>query len=134
MIKHNYKLIINDDGYIESGYVSDNDFNFTGQLADYPDITEGWCKLVDGIIVIDENKKADIIEERNKEAEIKILKEKLTDTDYIITKMSEDLLSLDNPLTFVADFIKVLTKFSSDYASTISDRKAWRDRIEELSK
>lgn len=67
MIK--YKLIFNDEGYIIGFYdVLDDDFDYSGQMADFPEVCEGWTKFENGEFVEDLEKKAEIEEERRKEA------------------------------------------------------------------
>lgn len=66
------------------------------------------------------------------EAEIADLEQKLNDTDYIMARFTEELLSLNNPLTWIADVIKLNAKYTKQYAEAIANRKKWRERIEEL--
>lgn len=90
-----------------------------------------------GELFLDEEKKQAMIEEETqkaKETEIAELKKSLNDTDYIMAETFEEIMSLDNALTFIADFIAILKQFKSQYSETIANRKAWRQRIKELSK
>ena len=65
-----YKIITNADGYVDSFYdVVDNEYDYEGQMADYPEATEGWYKFENNTFIVDEVKKAEIIAERKKEAE-----------------------------------------------------------------
>lgn len=129
----NYVIHSNDEGYIDSCWaVLDDTYNYTGQLADFPDITEGWYKFVNNEFVIDEEKKAEIIAEKEKEIEIIHLEKNLNDTDYIMASAFEEVMSLNNPITFISDFIKILVNYRSKYAEQLANRKAWRERIEEL--
>lgn len=94
-------------------------------------------KLIDGVLVLDEERKAELIsieEQKEKEEEIIELKKNLNATDYIVTETFEDIMSLDNSVTFIVDFIRIVKQFSTTYASVLANRKAWRDRIKELSK
>ena len=88
--------------------------------------------LVDNELTLDEEKKASALEEEEKQVEISDLQSKLNGTDYIIARTFEEIMALDNPLTFIADFIKILKSFKSKYAEQLKNRKAWRERIEEL--
>lgn len=88
--------------------------------------------LVDGELVLDENKKQEQIEQNDKENEIAFLKRELYDTDYITARCFEEIMALDNKLTFIADFIAIVIKYSKQYKDVIANRKAWRQRIEEL--
>jgi len=69
MVINKYKFNFNEENYI-TGFcaVLDDDYDFVGQMALYPEACEGWCKLIDGNIVIDEVKKAEIIAKREEEA------------------------------------------------------------------
>lgn len=131
---HNYKIITDDNGYINGFCVSNDDYDFTGQMSQYPDVCKGWTKLINGQLIEDEEKKQDIIESIAKSTEIESLKKSLSDTDYIMAEAFENVFALNNPVTFIADFIKILIQFNTKYASLIANRKVWRDRIEELSK
>ncbi len=69
MIK--YKLIFNDDGYI-TGFFNvseDEEFDYEGNLSEYPQLCEGWYKFAKGKFVVDEAKKEEIINKRRKEQE-----------------------------------------------------------------
>ena len=88
--------------------------------------------LLDDELVLDEEKKAEQISEDAKQEEITDLKQKLNETDYIIARTYEDVMALNNPLTFVADIIKILLQYRTKYAEALANRKAWRERIEEL--
>lgn len=64
--------------------------------------------------------------------EISELQRKLQETDYIISKWGEEIISLDNALTWIADVIKINLKFIKEYKEVLENRKLWRERIEEL--
>ena len=88
-------------------------------------------------LILNQDRKNEIEEERQnkaKQTEIESLKRSLADTDYIVSETFENVLALDNPVTFISDFIKIMVQFNSKYATVIANRKVWRDRIEELSK
>ena len=88
-------------------------------------------------LIMNQDRKNEIIAEEQKtakETEIASLKKSLADSDYIVAETFENVLALDNPVTFISDFIKILVQFNSKYADVITNRKIWRDRIEELSK
>lgn len=75
------------------------------------------------------------VEQKKKdEKEISELQRLLNETDYIIARWGEELISLDNPLTWITDVIKVNLKYAKMYKETLINRKAWRERIEELRK
>ena len=94
-------------------------------------------KLIDNIMVLDNEKKKEIIaqeEQTAKEENIKELKKYLADTDYITARAFEEVMALNNPLTFVTDMIAILVKYSTQYKDVIAQRKIVRAEIEELEK
>lgn len=94
-------------------------------------------QYIDGKLSVDEKKMAELVaeeEEREKEIEIADLKKNLNDSDYIMSQMMEEIMSLNNPLTFIADIIKIFASYATKYKDTLADRKKWRERIEELKK
>ena len=64
MTIHNYKFYLDEDGYIVGCNTTlDNDYDFTGQIAQYKEVLNsfiygGWYKFVDGKFVLDEERKA----------------------------------------------------------------------------
>ena len=106
-------------------------------LDDY-DLSDGRLyayKLGKNRLVWDEAKWQQILDERQEKAdqkEISILKEKLNETDYIMARWGEELISLTNPLTWIADVIKINIKYATMYRDALTNRKKWRERIEEL--
>ena len=92
-------------------------------------------KFIDSEIILNEVKKAEMVAAEQQKAiddEIADLKHKLNESDYIVANAFEQVMSLDNALTFVADFIKIMADFRKKYADLIINRKNWRARIEEL--
>ena len=88
-------------------------------------------------LIMNQDRKNELIAEEQKtakETEIVSLKKSLEDSDYIIAETFENVLALNNPVTFISDFIKIMVQFNSKYADVIANRKIWRDRIEELYK
>jgi hypothetical protein len=106
-------------------------------LDDY-DLSNGRIrayKLGKNKLIFDEVEWKRIQEENQHKAdekEIADLEQKLADTDYIFAKYCEELLSLDNPITWVSDVIKLNLKYMKQYSEVIKNRKKWRERIEEL--
>lgn len=111
--------------YLTGNYEVDDDFDFEYLYCYH---------LVDGKIVLDEEKKKAQIDRQNKEEEIAELQKELNDTDYIIARTFEDIMALDKPLTFITDMISILVKYSKQYKDVLVQRKTWRERIEELRK
>lgn len=66
--------------------------------------------------------------------EVEGLKGYLYETDYIISRAFEEVLSLTNPLTYVADVIKIQIKYTKEYKETLSRRVKARTRIDEIYK
>ena len=92
-------------------------------------------KLINGDLELDEDKKAELIKQQEqmaKETEIVELEQDLNKTDYIMARMIEEIMALNNPLTFISDMIKIFASYGTKYKDTLADRKAWRERIEEL--
>jgi len=106
-------------------------------LEDY-DLTDGRIrayKLGKNRLIFDEQEYQNILNNRQKaqdEAEIEELEQKLNETDYIMARYTEELLGLNNPLTWITDVIKLNVKYTKQYAEAIANRKKWRERIEEL--
>lgn len=94
-------------------------------------------QIIDGIISLNEERKIELEaeeERKEKDMEIEQLKANLSATDYVISETFEDIMSLDNTVTFIVDFIRIVKQFSQNYADILANRKAWRQRIKELEK
>lgn len=61
--------------------------------------------------------------------EIANLKEKLSETDYISSKMSDKFVEA----TSIGDLLSIFAEFKTKYASTISQRQVWRNEINKLN-
>lgn len=135
-----YEVITDNQGYVQI-------IRHTGTARDYVELDltkynlEGdrvyAYKLGKNELIWDEAKYEEICKDKEKEAdmeEIEYLKKKLTDTDYIIARWGEEIVSLDNPLTWISDVIKINVKYTKEYKDAFSNRKKWRARIEELEK
>ena len=86
-------------------------------------------------LIFDSKKWEEIEKQRQKKAdekEIADLEKKLNDTDYIIARWGEEIVSLTNPLTWVTDVIKINLNYANKYREALANRKKWRERIEEL--
>ena len=66
-----YKLTLNADGYIIgfNAVPMGTDYDYYGQMSQYPEATHGWTKFIDGQFVVDEIKKAEILAEEQRKAE-----------------------------------------------------------------
>lgn len=89
-------------------------------------------QLIEGEIVLDQKKLAEIEEEEEKDSELFDLRKKLSESDYIFAEYCEEILGLDNALTWVADIIKINLKYLTKYSELIKQRRQWRERIKEL--
>ena len=74
----------------------------------------------------------DEIQEKEDLKEIASLKSFLNSTDYITARCFEEIMALNNPITWVADVIKITAKYSKQYKDTLAERVRARARIEEL--
>lgn len=129
-----YTVNIDADRYIVSvGHTKDDNIEINLDLLDLRYLNA--YLLIDSVIVLDEARKAELVAAETQKAideEIADLKQKLNESDYIVANTFEQVMSLDNALTFVADFIKIMADFRKKYADLIINRKNWRARIEEL--
>ena len=134
-----YEVITDPQGYCQI-------IRHTGTFRDYVELNLDDYVFEDGRLfayklgknrlIWDESKWQEILAERQEAAdqqEIKTLKEKLNETDYIMARWAEDIMGLDNRLTWIVDAIAISLKYSKQYSETIRNRKRWRERIEELS-
>ena len=91
-------------------------------------------RVIDSTAVLDEERKAILIAQDEAEAkeEHKLeLKQYLKDTDYVVTETFEKVMSLNNAVTFIADFIKIMIEFKNRYSSILEERAAARQYIDD---
>jgi len=69
-----------------------------------------------------------------KDERITELKFKLSETDYLVDRTFEQVMDLNNPLTFISDILKILAEYKAHYSDVIGNRRAWRKEIQELEK
>ena len=127
-----YELIKNDEGFIVSMIKSDKGIEVDVSKMDLAYLDCYYEK--DGKVVLNEERKAQMIADEEKDVRIHELENMLEESDGIITGMLDDIVALDNPVTFISDFIKVLANYNSKYSALVADRKAWRSELEELNK
>lgn len=117
----------------------------TGTIKDYVelnldeyDLTKKRAyKLGKNKLILDEEEWKRISDEAEKTKDFKEvdeLKSFLYETDYITSRAFEEILSLTNPLTWVADVIKINIKYTKQYAEALKNRVIARNRIEEIYK
>lgn len=129
-----YTVNLDENNYILSVSHTEND-SFELNLNNMDTSHLNAYQILDGKVYLDENRYEEITKEQEdaeKEEEILDLKQKLADSDYIFIEEFEEIAGLSNPLTFVADAIKIFVQYSSKYKEIIANRKAWRKRLEEL--
>jgi len=133
-----YEVILDYKGYVSI-------IRHTGTIKDYVeldlseyDLTNNRIyayKLGKNKLIFDEKRYKEIMyDEQKKEdfKEINSLKSFLNETDYILARYSEEMMALDNPLTWIADVIKLKAKYYKEYKDKLAERVAARKRIEEL--
>ena len=135
-----YEVLLDYRGYVNIIHQTGTKRDYVELNLDDYDLTDGKIhayKLGKNCLIFDQNEWERILADRQEkadQAEVKDLKQKLNDTDYIIARAFEEVLALNNPVTFVADTIKIMVKYSKMYKDTLAERKVWRARIEELEK
>ena len=66
MTINKYKLTF-ENNYLSGFYATEgDDYDYEGQMADFPEACEGWTQFINGELVADLQKKAEIIAERNR--------------------------------------------------------------------
>lgn len=96
----------------------DDNFDFEGQMALYPDACKGYTKFINGEFIEDLEKKKSMEDVKVIIDTIESLKQQLTNTDYKIIKCSEyQLAGLEMPY---------------DIALLHKTRQELRDKINEL--
>lgn len=133
-----YEVILDKDGYVQI-------VRHTGTIRDFVELNlEDYdlsnnriyaYKLGKNELIFDEKKYQEILDDiqhKEDEKEISSLKSFLTQTDYITARAFEEIMALDNPLTWIADVIKINVKYYKQYKNVIAERIKARKRIEEL--
>ena len=92
-------------------------------------------KLGKNELIWDEARYQEILEQKQKEAdqkEIAELEAFLRETDEYPTRAWEEIMALTNPVTWVADVIKITVNYSKKYKTVLQQRvQAWT-RLDEL--
>ena len=68
------------------------EYDYRGQMADFPEVCEGWTKFVNGNFVEDLDKKAEIIAEREKESKKPTWQETIESQVYYTALMTDTLV------------------------------------------
>lgn len=93
-------------------------------------------KLGKNELIFDQSKYDEILDKKRRisnNKEISELKKRLQETDYIMSKWVEEIISLDSPLTWISDVIKINVRYLREYKEILKNRKEWRERIKELN-
>ena len=125
-----YTVSLNENNYIMSvGHTSNDNVELDLDSMELEYLNA--YQLLEGVAVLDEEKKAEIIaqnEEQEKQMEIITLTEQLKATDEDMLDFVERLFSFKNPLTFIADMINLM----KDYATLVANRQSIREQIRRL--
>ena len=90
-------------------------------------------QLIEGIAVLDEKRKAELIaeeEEEEKQFKISTLTDQLKSSDEDILEFLEDFFTLKNPITFISDLFNLM----KNYVNIVVERQNIRKQIKELQK
>ena len=88
---NNYKIQTT-NGYVSGFYTVTGEYDYRGQMADFPEVCEGWTKFVNGNFVEDLDKKAEIIAEREKESKKPTWQETIESQVYYTALMTDTLV------------------------------------------
>lgn len=134
-----YEIITNKDGYVQVIKHNINEAKNIYELDlskyDLTGLRKYAYKLVEKDLVFDELHYQELIDKETKkdnQKEIDTLKQYLNETDYLVARTFEQVMELTNPLTFIADLLKITMQFTKKYKDVIANREKWRKRIEEL--
>ena len=128
-----YTLNLDKDKYILSISHTVND-DVELDLSEIDMLYLNAYRYEDGTVILDEERKAEIIAQDEKQAHdnhIADLKKYLNDTDYVIAETFEKVMSLNNAVTFIADFIKIMVEFKTKYSDILTARQQARAEIED---
>ena len=125
-----YTVSLNENNYIMSvGHTANDNVELDLESMELEYLNA--YQLIEGVAVLDEERKAEIIaenEEQEKQYEIITLTEQLKATDEDMLDFLERLFSFKNPLTFIADMINLM----KDYATLVATRQDIREQIRRL--
>lgn len=131
-----YYVVVDTRGYILN-------IAHTGTIKDYVELNldeydlskKRAYKLGKNELIFDEDEWARIVAEeqaKTDEKEIAELQSFLEETNDYPTRAFEEILSLTNPVTWIADVIKINIKYKKQYAKVLTKRvEAWK-RLDEL--
>ena len=92
-VLNKYKLTFDENDYLVGFYaVLDDNYDYYGQMADFPESCEGWTKFENGEFVEDPEKKAEIIAEREREAQLPTWEEIIESQVYYTALITDTLI------------------------------------------
>lgn len=134
-----YSINTDSDGYVQNIFVTGNPrrdvYILDLSLYDLTGLRKYAYKVGKNELIFDETRYNSLVNDKTRkenDKEISYLKEQLTETDYIVARAFEEVMQLENPVTWIVDVIKIMLRYSAKYRATITNRKLWRKRIEEL--
>lgn len=123
-------ITLDTDNYVKDCWYSVHGIYNEKILEDVDPAYLNCYQLIGNKLVINDEKY--VIEKARREHDDRIneLKQYLKDTDYIMAETFEKVMALSNPVTFIADIIKILVEFKNRYADVIAQREEAREEIE----
>lgn len=137
-MKQRYCVTLDINGYVSNIFQTGTINDFCELDLDEYDLSgyrKNAYKLGKNKLIFDEERYQQILAEKQyiaDQKEIGVLQQKLNETDYIMAQWVEEIMSLENRLTWIIDAIAVSFKYMGKYRETIQNRKTWRERIREL--
>lgn len=134
-----YEIITNELGYVQIIKHNINEAKNVYELDlskyDFSGLRKFAYKLVGKELEFDNAYYQELINDETKkqnDKKIATMKEYLNETDYLVARTFEQVMELTNPLTWVADVLKITIAFTKKYKDVIAKRKEYRKKIEEL--
>lgn len=123
-------FIIDTDSYVVSFWYSSSGL-YDDKILENVELDYIDCyQLIGNKLIINSEKYVLEKAKREHEEHISELKQYLKDTDYIMAETFEKVMGLNNPVTFIADIIKILVEFKNKYADVIAQREEAREELE----
>ena len=130
-----YKIILDNNNYVVN-YVVDKDGQYNDE--DIRNIFDNFSHHISSYIlnnddfIFDEEKEKETVKNETISKRKAELHNLLNESDYIVARTFEQVMSCTNPLTFITDIIAIITKFSAQYGEVIANRQTWRDELEAM--
>ena len=129
-----YTINYDNEGFVLSISNTKNDSIEIDNLSEIGEYLN-CCKVEGTKLIIDETRKVEYEATKSKSAteERKAeLHKLLNESDYLVDRTFEQVMSCTNPLTFITDVIAIVTNFSAKYGDVIANRQTWRDELEAM--